>query len=90
MASPVLPDERRFAKPAEVEKIWTEVAENEPETFTADAKQRGAYRANVCAVIYPPGSQNLRPLAPLAYILRVMAAAVSYNRTEVSAKHIRK
>jgi len=50
-----------------LKKIWSEVAENERGTFTTPAMRDtagAAYRANVCAVIYPRGSRNLlRPLS---------------------------
>lgn len=62
-----------------VEKIWTEVAENEPKTFTADAKQRSLSRECLYGDL---SSRKSEPPPRLAYILRVMAAAVSYNRTK--------
>lgn len=63
----------------EVEKIWTEVAENEPKTFTADAKQRSLSHECLYGDL---SSRKSEPPPRLAYIPRVMATAVSYNRTK--------
>lgn len=63
----------------QVEKIWTEIAENEPKTFTADAKQRSLSHECLYGDL---SSRKSEPPPRLAYIPRVMAAAMSYNRTK--------